>query len=94
MGLADAKEEVKVEFAEQIKHTVADSSGNWMVLFNPVKAGGPFRLEIKGNNEITIKNILVGEVWVCSGQSNMEWPYEHHRIRQQHQMHYFRPGTT
>ena len=73
-GWADPKEEIEAEFADQVKHTVADANGNWMIKFNPVKAGGPFALVIKGNNRITLKNILVGEVWLCSGQSNMEWP--------------------
>jgi len=53
-------------------HTTADKDGRWMVKIKPPKAGGPYKMTINGKNTITIKNILVGEVWVCSGQSNME----------------------
>ena len=54
--------------------TVADRDGKWLVRINPPKqAGGPHELTIKGKNTITVKNILVGEVWVASGQSNMQW---------------------
>ena len=54
-------------------HTAADKDGRWMVKIKPPKAGGPYEMTISGKNTITIKNILAGEVWVCSGQSNMEW---------------------
>ena len=51
----------------------AGNDGKWMVKINPPrKAGGPYEMFIKGNNTITLKNILCGEVWVCSGQSNMQ----------------------
>jgi sialate O-acetylesterase len=54
--------------------TVAAQDGKWLVRINPPKqAGGPHTLTIKGKNTITVKNILVGEVWVASGQSNMQW---------------------
>src|SRR5215203_3910826 len=43
-------------------------------LIGPFKAGGPFVLTVTGTNTLSFKNVLVGEVWVCSGQSNMEWP--------------------
>ena len=81
-GTADKGEKVIVTFVRRVKletesvqevTTQADDSGRWAVEFNTYKAGGPFELTIKGNNTITYKNILVGEVWVCSGQSNMEW---------------------
>ena len=45
-----------------------------MVKLKPHKAGGPFTLTIAGENTVTVKNVLVGEVWLCSGQSNMEFP--------------------
>ena len=54
--------------------TVADLQGRWQVSIGPLKAGGPSELVVKGENVLTVKNILVGEVWLCSGQSNMEWP--------------------
>jgi sialate O-acetylesterase len=51
----------------------SDANGNWMVKIKPGKAGGPYEMTISDGNPITLKNILVGEVWVCSGQSNMEF---------------------
>ena len=72
-GFADANENVEVHFNKQIKKTQADKNGKWTVNLNAEKAGGPFELTIIGKNKITIKNVLVGEVWICSGQSNMEF---------------------
>ncbi|PBI92567.1 Glycosyl hydrolases family 2, sugar binding domain [Flavobacterium sp. ACN2] len=72
-GFADANESVEVHFNKQIKKTTADKNGKWTVNLSPEKAGGPFELLIIGKNKITIKNVLVGEVWICSGQSNMEF---------------------
>ncbi len=73
-GWADANEKVSVQLNKQSKSTKADKSGKWMVVLSPEVAGGPFQLVVKGKNTITLSNILIGEVWVCSGQSNMEWP--------------------
>lgn len=53
--------------------TVADSIGNWRVQINTPKAGGPYKLTVSGKNKIEFNNILIGEVWLCSGQSNMEF---------------------
>ena len=72
-GFADANENVEIHFNKQIKKTTADKNGKWTVNLNAEKAGGPFELIIIGKNKITIKNVLVGEVWICSGQSNMEF---------------------
>lgn len=72
-GWADANEKVQVQFNKQTKTIIADKSGKWMVKLDTEKAGGPFELTISGNNKIVIKNVLVGEVWICSGQSNMEF---------------------
>jgi len=56
-------------------HTTADNDGKWMILIDPPRqTDGRYTMTFRGNNTIEIKNILVGEVWVCSGQSNMEWP--------------------
>ncbi len=49
------------------------SSGNWKAWVHTPAAGGPYSITIKGNSEVTIQDVLVGEVWLCSGQSNMEW---------------------
>ncbi len=73
-GWATAGEKVTVQFNKQTKNTKTDKSGHWIVTLLPEAAGGPFALTVKGKNTITLTNILVGEVWVCSGQSNMEWP--------------------
>jgi sialate O-acetylesterase len=73
-GWANSGEKVSVQFNKQTKSTKADKAGKWMVTLNAENAGGPYTLVVKGKNTITINNILVGEVWVCSGQSNMEWP--------------------
>ena len=75
-GTANAGEHVTVTFDKKSANTVANARGRWEVWLGPLKAGGgaPSELIVKGDNVLTIKNVLVGEVWICSGQSNMEWP--------------------
>jgi len=73
-GWADANEKVTVKFNGQTKTVKADKSGKWMVRLDAETAGGPYELLIQGKNIVEIKNVLVGEVWLCSGQSNMEFP--------------------
>ncbi len=70
-GWGEAGEEVTVEFAGQKVSTKANTKGNWIVRLSAVKAGGPYDMTVRGTNRIRLTNILVGEVWVCSGQSNM-----------------------
>ncbi len=53
--------------------TVVGVDGNWEIKIPPMEAGGPYSLEVVGNNTLKLGNILFGEVWVCSGQSNMQW---------------------
>lgn len=72
-GSADANEKITVQFHNQTQTTKADKNGKWMVRLQNENAGGPFTLKITGKNTIQINNVLVGEVWICSGQSNMEW---------------------
>ncbi|QSB27530.1 sialate O-acetylesterase [Flavobacterium sp. CLA17] len=72
-GWADPGEKVEIHFNKQTKTVQADKNGKWTVSLNSEKAGGPFELNITGKNKITIKDVLVGEVWICSGQSNMEF---------------------
>jgi sialate O-acetylesterase len=72
-GWADANEIVTVQFKQQIKKIKASKSGNWLINLDAEMAGGPFELIVIGKNSIHIANILVGDVWLCSGQSNMEW---------------------
>ena len=71
-GTADPGESVAVEFRGQTRGTVADELGGWSVYLAPVEAGGPFELTVKGRNTIALSDVLVGDVWVASGQSNME----------------------
>lgn len=73
-GWADAGEKVTVKASWQKKgQTVkADIDGSWSVKIKTPKAGGPYELEVVGKNAITLKNVLIGEVWLASGQSNME----------------------
>jgi sialate O-acetylesterase len=75
-GWAAAGEKITIQFNKQTKSAVADAKGKWQAMLSPENAGGPFQLSVKGNNEVTVQNILVGEVWICSGQSNMEMPIE------------------
>ncbi|MFH0992453.1 MAG: sialate O-acetylesterase [bacterium] len=71
-GWASSNETVAIRFVDSTYHSVADSTGTWSVALAPLNAGGPYTMEISASNRITIKDILIGDVWVCSGQSNME----------------------
>lgn len=73
-GWADKGEKVTVTFRGKSLSAETNSDGKWMVKVPVGKAGGPFELVVKGRNTIVLENILAGDVWVCSGQSNMEWP--------------------
>ncbi len=73
-GTAEPDERITVTFNSQKLTTTACKEGKWRIKLNPMEAGGPFEMTISGNNTITLRNVLVGEVWVCSGQSNMWWP--------------------
>lgn len=72
-GWAAEGETVTVSFRNQRLRAIA-KDGKWSVQLRRLKAGGPDTLTISGKNQIEIRNVLVGEVWICSGQSNMEWP--------------------
>lgn len=72
-GLADPGEAVAVSIEGQTHETKAGDDGKWHVMLNPLPVGGPYELKIVGKNTITFKDVLVGEVWICSGQSNMQW---------------------
>jgi sialate O-acetylesterase len=71
-GTARPKSEVVVSISQQKKAATADDQGGWKVLLDPMDAGGPFALVIDGGEKREIQNVLVGDVWFCSGQSNME----------------------
>jgi len=71
-GWADKGEKILVHFLDSTYTTVADENGDWSVSIQKTAAGGPYEMRLKASNSITIKDILIGDVWVCSGQSNME----------------------
>lgn len=73
-GWAEAGEDVTVTFGDQTKKANADADGRWQVKLEALKANAEGRtLRINGSNSIELNDVLVGEVWICSGQSNMEW---------------------
>ena len=80
-GWAEPGEAVEVSIPERgQKHkTKAGSDGKWIVRLAPLKTGDPISVLIAGKNQITLTNVLVGEVWVCSGQSNMQWTVQSSR---------------
>jgi len=71
-GTADKGEKVTVTFRDQNATDEAGDKGDWLVTLDSGNAGGPLPMTISGKNKIEYKDVLVGEVWVCSGQSNME----------------------
>lgn len=73
-GTAAEGETVHVSFQGEEKDTVANSFGRWEFYLKPAKAGGPYSLTVVGKNAITLQDVLVGDVWIASGQSNMEFP--------------------
>lgn len=72
-GWSSPMEKITIHFNNQIKHGQADRSGKWRVNLDSENAGGPYTLAIAGKNNISIQDVMVGEVWICSGQSNMEF---------------------
>lgn len=73
-GWANKGEKVTVKFNGQTVKTKTGRDSKWGLELKPIQPVGPYEMVIQGENTITLKNILVGEVWICSGQSNMEWP--------------------
>lgn len=74
LGMATPKETVSVTFRGETQQATTDLLGRWSVYLKPGKAGGPFSMVVQGSNTITLEDVLVGDVWVASGQSNMEFP--------------------
>jgi sialate O-acetylesterase len=74
-GWAKTGEKVvlKADWLTDEINTTVDNQGKWSLTLKTPEAGGPYNITLKGYNEVTLKNILIGEVWLCSGQSNMEW---------------------
>jgi sialate O-acetylesterase len=80
-GHADPGEKVSVAFAGKTASAVADKDGRWAMSFPAMSAGGPYEIVVTGNNTVTVRDVLVGDVWLCSGQSNMELPMFRMRVR-------------
>jgi sialate O-acetylesterase len=75
-GWADPGEKVTVSIQQKEKTVTAKPDGSWRVDLDSVSAGGPINVTVKGHNTITLNDVLIGEVWICGGQSNMEWKLE------------------
>jgi sialate O-acetylesterase len=73
-GWADPREEVRIDFQGKHVKVSADQTGRWSTSLGPYPAGGPYDMTVAGRNSLTLQDILVGDVWLASGQSNMEWP--------------------
>jgi sialate O-acetylesterase len=73
-GWASPGERITVILGKTTVRATAGRNGQWRVQLPSLTAGGPFRMTVSGRNSINLENVMVGEVWVCSGQSNMEWP--------------------
>lgn len=72
-GYGKAGEKVTLSFAGKTHHSVTAENGKWTINAPALKAGGPYSMQIQGENKIILNNILIGDVWICSGQSNMEF---------------------
>ncbi|HOJ34826.1 MAG TPA: sialate O-acetylesterase [Candidatus Hydrogenedentes bacterium] len=73
-GWADPSGKVTVELGKQRVACLVGEDGKWVVHLRPMPAGGPYELKVIGAETITLKDVLIGDVWICSGQSNMQWP--------------------
>lgn len=72
-GTADPGEQVRMKFRGSVYSATANEKGNWKIRLSPQQAGGPYDIEFRGNNLVTIKDVLFGDVWLCGGQSNMQF---------------------
>ncbi len=73
-GKGASGEKIVVSLGSNMAETTADATGKWMVKLKPMKSGGPYNLKVKGENELEFSDVLLGDVWICAGQSNMELP--------------------
>ncbi len=80
-GKADANKTVKIttSWNKESYSSKADGDGNWKIKVATPEAGGPYSITITDGNSITLDNVLIGEVWICSGQSNMQMPMKGYR---------------
>ena len=74
-GWADAGEEVSVSLGEDTQATTANRAGQWQVTLDARPSGDAMDMTITGNNTVTLTDVVMGEVWICSGQSNMQWSF-------------------
>ena len=72
-GWSSPNEKIVVKMNQQVKETKADQSGKWLIKLDPQPAGGPYDLTVEGKNRFILHDVQIGEVWICSGQSNMEF---------------------
>ncbi len=79
-GWASAKEKIVIDFKNKTYKVITSETGKWELTLPQYPAGGPFEMTLKGRNELKIKDILIGDLWFCSGQSNMVHQMELHRI--------------
>jgi sialate O-acetylesterase len=75
-GWARPSEKVQVIFRDETQSATADPVGRWEVYLSPKAAGGPYDLTVQGDNKIVLDDVLVGDLWIASGQSNMEMPLQ------------------
>ena len=80
-GWAAAKEKLAVKFNGKTYKTVADTAGRWLVKLPPTAAGGPYTIELRASNTVILREVLFGDVWFCSGQSNMVHQMDIHDVR-------------
>jgi sialate O-acetylesterase len=81
-GWADPGEKIQVKFIYKTYHTQAAADGKWLIKLNASAAGGPYEMDLKGNvDHILIKNILIGDVWLCGGQSNMALDFNNQGVK-------------
>ena len=73
-GKADPGQLIKVTLGKNSTKTISSVTGEWSAKLPALKAGGPYSLTVQGKKNIVLNDILIGDIWVCSGQSNMEWP--------------------
>ncbi len=75
-GWAAPQENISLRFKDKNYRSKADQQGNWSITLPPQAAGGPFELALKGSNELIVRDVYFGDVWICAGQSNMVLPME------------------
>ncbi len=80
-GWASKDEKVTIKFNNKTYKTTTGNDGKWALQLAPMKAGGPYAMNISGKNKITLHDILIGDVWLCAGQSNMVHQIILHRVR-------------